>query len=569
MPCRNRDSSGTNNSSSEEAEEPACTPKTSSQKKKKKTKKIHKKGRSENFSSNEESVILNEVEKYQKILFSKFQAGVTNIQKQKTWEVISKKVNALGIAVRTAKQVKKKWDDMKQKAKKNLLDARVHFRKTGGGEAMESEVDPLQDRILAICGKTACSGITGGFDTMDMSKHCEEHNEEEAGAKSDDDDIFTNVPVRSHDDSLEACDNVSCASLTLSQVIEASQCKKKEETTAITELKTATTTAMTGTELSHALAANASPSASAGAIEIDDGDETPSNLAAYKRWLVANDMNKKADKKAEMTAKASKKKKSKAEEQSLHYEEAQTAILDMEQERLDIEKRRLQAVEETVKLKAEKLGVLKAILNTQIQMAAIQEEHLNLMKQVHQPTSAGGFNLQTCATSVCTRNTICNPIMAGAENVALQQMISASTNQQQINQLQQMPSLQQGTLILTGQQSHLEQHQLQPQMQMEQQQELLQQQEQEQQQQQQLQLQLQQQQQMLQQQQQQPVQQQQQLDAQHMQLHQNQEPQILMQTQQQEQIQQANNQHVVVSQEDIDEAIELEFGIRSKVTELQ
>ena len=55
-----------------------------------------------------------------------------------------------------------------------------------------------------------------------------------------------------------------------------------------------------------------------------------------------------------------------------------------------------------------------------------------------------------------------------------------------------------------------------------------------------------------------------------------------MQTQEQEQIQQANNQHVVVSnmaigeqaivQEDnadIDEAIELEFGIRSKVTEQQ
>ena len=58
------------------------------------------------------------MEKNIEIINSKFSNTVTNEKKKKIWENITIQINALGIANRTAKEIKTKWINMHQTAKK-------------------------------------------------------------------------------------------------------------------------------------------------------------------------------------------------------------------------------------------------------------------------------------------------------------------------------------------------------------------------------------------------------------------------------------------------------------------
>ena len=80
------------------------------------------------------STLLTElVEKNIEIINSKFSNTVTNKKKMKIWENITIQINALGVANRTAKEIKTKWINMHQPAKKNT--AKISYiadRQEGG-----------------------------------------------------------------------------------------------------------------------------------------------------------------------------------------------------------------------------------------------------------------------------------------------------------------------------------------------------------------------------------------------------------------------------------------------------
>ena len=72
--------------------------------------------RGKNFDTREIQLLTELVEKNIKIINSKFSNTVTNEKKKKIWENITIQINALGVANRTAKEIKTKWINMHQTA---------------------------------------------------------------------------------------------------------------------------------------------------------------------------------------------------------------------------------------------------------------------------------------------------------------------------------------------------------------------------------------------------------------------------------------------------------------------
>lgn len=123
-----------------------------------------KRGKKRNFSDTEIEVLVEEVEVNKNILFGTLNAGVTNKRKTSAWDKVTTAVNAVGSEERTQSEVKKKWFDIKIKAKKNVTAHRQQITATGGGQTT-TELTPMDTRIASIIGDTALNGIIPDGDT--------------------------------------------------------------------------------------------------------------------------------------------------------------------------------------------------------------------------------------------------------------------------------------------------------------------------------------------------------------------------------------------------------------------
>lgn len=85
------------------------------------------KRRKPNFTAEDNEIIITEVEKNKKTLFSKFTNTTTNSKKQKIWSTITEKVNSVSSSgvVRTKDDVKKKWQDIQTQAKRKEAKRRT------------------------------------------------------------------------------------------------------------------------------------------------------------------------------------------------------------------------------------------------------------------------------------------------------------------------------------------------------------------------------------------------------------------------------------------------------------
>ena len=81
-------------------------------------KQCRKKKWKPNFTTRELTIITENVGVNKGILQSKFTDNVTNKTKTETWEAITEKVNAVGVANRTIYEVRQKWKELFSTAKK-------------------------------------------------------------------------------------------------------------------------------------------------------------------------------------------------------------------------------------------------------------------------------------------------------------------------------------------------------------------------------------------------------------------------------------------------------------------
>ena len=71
--------------------------------------------RKQNFTAAECSLLVDLVEKN----MDTFSSTITNAKKQKLWETMASQINSLGHEKRTSKEIREKWRNMAQIAKKN------------------------------------------------------------------------------------------------------------------------------------------------------------------------------------------------------------------------------------------------------------------------------------------------------------------------------------------------------------------------------------------------------------------------------------------------------------------
>ncbi|XP_066927808.1 myb-related transcription factor, partner of profilin-like [Clytia hemisphaerica] len=92
-----------------------------------------KRPRKTNFTADEIRIILEEYEASQSTIEGKFSPSITNAAKQALWENITLKVNALGVANRSTKDIETKWKNLKSDAKITHNEYKRYVNGTGGG----------------------------------------------------------------------------------------------------------------------------------------------------------------------------------------------------------------------------------------------------------------------------------------------------------------------------------------------------------------------------------------------------------------------------------------------------
>ncbi|CAC5412673.1 unnamed protein product [Mytilus coruscus] len=146
--------------------------------------------RKTNFSQLEENILQTEVEKNYATIREKHSTSTTNQEKNKIWTNITNKINALGVANRTQKEVRDKWRNLTTKAKSAFTEHRREINKTGGGPAPKIPSSSVERVVNMLQDSTSFSGIQGGIETSCFECF------PAANEESDDDEIENTVDVQ-------------------------------------------------------------------------------------------------------------------------------------------------------------------------------------------------------------------------------------------------------------------------------------------------------------------------------------------------------------------------------------
>ena len=122
------------------------------------------KKRKAGFKAEEMSNLIEEIERNQSIIFSRFKGAHTNKEKTKLWEEIAQKITAVSRVRRGGTDVRKKWQDFASLSKRKAAAVRASLSQTGGGPSSATPLTPEEDRAIQIMGVTSTDGITGGVD---------------------------------------------------------------------------------------------------------------------------------------------------------------------------------------------------------------------------------------------------------------------------------------------------------------------------------------------------------------------------------------------------------------------
>ena len=120
--------------------------------------------RQPNFSTDEMEALTASVSKHNKVLFGRLGGVMSTVSKEATWKEVAKDVSAVGVVVRSAAEVKKKWVCLKSASKAKAVALKKEGKQTGGGPKTVPDLSELETTVVGLIGESAVSGVPGGFD---------------------------------------------------------------------------------------------------------------------------------------------------------------------------------------------------------------------------------------------------------------------------------------------------------------------------------------------------------------------------------------------------------------------
>ncbi|XP_060937096.1 nuclear apoptosis-inducing factor 1 [Limanda limanda] len=129
------------------------------------------KKRKMNFSEQEVTIIVEEIERHKHALVNHFNAGVTHVAKNRAWLDILQKVNGVSTCPREQAEVKKKWSDMKTEVRRKVAQARAAVEGTAADcTTVPVILSAMQQRICNLLGEATIISLSAGdTDHMGLS----------------------------------------------------------------------------------------------------------------------------------------------------------------------------------------------------------------------------------------------------------------------------------------------------------------------------------------------------------------------------------------------------------------
>ena len=126
------------------------------------------------YTNREVRIIAENVKQHKTILFGSFTSQITHEVKESTWNSIVATVNSsngANGAIRTKKQIKKKWQEFSRRSKVKAAKVRKAQNTTGNKKLKNIlSLSELEENVVDIIGETAINGLEEGIDGMDQAR---------------------------------------------------------------------------------------------------------------------------------------------------------------------------------------------------------------------------------------------------------------------------------------------------------------------------------------------------------------------------------------------------------------
>ena len=119
-----------------------------------------------NFSAKEMEVLIESVRDFEELIVAKHRNASTNEKKTKAWNTIARKVSAVGVAMRSEEECRKKFGNLQSSTKAKAAKIAKNKKTTGGGPPSQP-LTATEEHILETLAQESVLGIAGGFDTSD------------------------------------------------------------------------------------------------------------------------------------------------------------------------------------------------------------------------------------------------------------------------------------------------------------------------------------------------------------------------------------------------------------------
>ena len=118
------------------------------------------------FTVDELEVLVDQMQRNKSTLLGKLSDVHAAQTKNDAWRAIAAMISAISNVGRTADEVRRKWQDWASVVKQKELLRQKAMKKTGGGKDEKTAVlSPVEEKVIAVLGLTACEGIAGAVDS--------------------------------------------------------------------------------------------------------------------------------------------------------------------------------------------------------------------------------------------------------------------------------------------------------------------------------------------------------------------------------------------------------------------